>query len=473
MSDRSRLIRTAAALPVGDVERRRILADLALRSEAIRLAASLPPRSFARNELVRTIAAADKGDKGDKVKALEKSFIENGVEAGDFGDLVSFVARQTYAFEGQPDKVLKDNFKLWWGGSLPLPWRRIEGKALVKLLRDTYEVIPLALSAVKDDEPKGEKTKGEKAKKTKKDDAPKKGDGSAKKAGLQRTAAAGFIIGLAAAAAISNKQSNASAAAAQRSRQQAKAEVDSSYAPNDSYGGGTVYSFKDNDYVKATGRGYEEKLSDVEYEDYKWAAEKIDMDVLDRETWGRARQEVFSGEDEDLAADKASVREAAALRSVAVIVGRALQKAPRMDKAALRRLVETDLPKAQKDAEERLTYHRQYMSKSSNRPSLEERKRLQAEVRETRGNTRVGEDFLKSCWEDHKKAAERNKALNSEHGVKEAPKKQDEKKPESDRDKQRKQWQGRSYDQYLEDREGKEQYGPPMSKEDWEARYGR
>ena len=462
MRDRSRLIRTAAALPVGDVERRRILADLALRSEAIRLAASLPPRSFARNELVRTIAAADKGD---KVKALEKSFIENGVGAGDFGDLVSFVARQAYAFESQPDKVLKDNFKQWWGGSLPLPWRRIEGKTIVKLLRDTYGVIPLALAVVKDDEPKGGKTK--------KDDAPKKGEGSTKKAGFQRTAAAGFLIGLAAAAAISHKQSDAAAASAQQSRQQAKAKEDSGYSPGGSDVGGSVFSYKDNTYVKATGQGYKEKLADAEYEDYKWAAEKIDMDVLDRETWGRARQEVFSGEDEDWTADKESVREAAALRSVAFIVGRALQKSPRMDKAALRKLVGTELPKAQKNAEDQLTDHRQYMSKSSNRPSLEERKRLQAEVRKTRGNTRVGEDFLKSCWEDHKKAAERNKALNSEHEVKEAPKKEDEKKPDSDRDKQRKEWQGRSYDQYLEDREGREQYGPPMSKEDWEARYGR
>lgn len=462
MRDRSRLIRTAAALPVGDVERRRILADLALRSEAIRLAASLPPRSFARNELVRTIAAADKGD---KVKALEKSFIENGVEAGDFGDLVSFVARQTYAFEGQPDKVLKDNFKQWWGGSLPLPWRRIEGKTLAKLLRDTYEVIPLALATVKDDEPKGEKTKGGEA---------KKGGGSTKKAGFQRTAAAGFIVAIAAAATISNNQSSAAAASAQRSRQQAKAKGDSSYSYDDSADvGGSVYSNKDQKYVKATGRGYEEKLSDVEYEDYLWAAEKIDMDVLSRKSWNKSRKGLFSGEDADLEADKTSVREAAVLRSVANIVGGLLEKTPKIGMSALRKEVARVIPKLQSDAEFQLTSHRQYMSKSSNRPSLEERKRLQAEIREARGNTRVGEDFLKSCWEDHKKATERNKALNSEHGVKEAPKKQDEKKPESDRDKQRKQWQGRSYDQYLEDREGREQYGPPMSKEDWEARYGR
>jgi hypothetical protein len=464
MRDRSLLIRTAAALPVGNAERRRILADIALRSEAIRLAASLPPRSFARNELVRTIAAADKGD---KVKALEKSFIENGVEAGDFGDLVSFIALQPYTFEGQPDKVLKDNFKQWWGGSLPLPWRRIEGKVIVKLLRDTYEVIPLALAAV--NEPK----KGGKSKKTKTDDEPKKGEGSTKKAGFHRTAAAGFIVAIAAAAAISNQQSSAASAAAQQSRQQAKSKGDSSYSPGDSDAGGSVYSHKEQKYVKATGQGYAEKLTDVEYEDYKWAAEKIDMDVVDREAWGRARKGAFSGEDEDLAADKASVREAAVLRSVANLVGKALQKTPQMDKAALRKLVGTEIPKVQQNAEGQLTDHRQYMSKSSNRPSFEERKRLQAVVRETRGNTRVGEDFLKSVWEDHKKAAERNKALNEEHGVKEAPKKEDGKKPESDREKQQQTWKNRSYDQYLEDREGKEQYGPPMSKEDWEARYGR
>ena len=422
MNDRSKMIRTAAALPVGDAERRRILSDLTLRSRTIRLAASMPASSVARAELLRVVVAADKGD-SDPVKDLEKSLGDNGVTAEDFGDLVTFVVGLPFNMDNQPDKVLPTNFKAWWGGSLPLPWRDIDTKDLTRFIRATHDLIPMVVAAATS--------------------TPKKG----KSAGFRRQAS-GLVVIAAAVAAANHRQNEDAAREAAKKRREEKAKQDSEYKPPANFEPSTsFFSYKEGKTVTVKGKNLSDKVADVEYGDYTWAAEKAGVEALDRDTWNEARKVKFTNDHDTKDAEIAAMTKAYQVGSLALTVGEALKGGAK--DSDLKDIVKKKFAAEADSAKGRWNADRASFIKHELKE--DDRNRLGELLHEERAAAGGLEKFLGSFsadWADGK-VMER------------ATKRQEKEKSEK----------SRTYEDYLKTRN--KNSGKPMTKEEWENRYGK
>ena len=422
MNDRSKMIRTAAALPVGDADRRRILADLTLRSRTIRLAASLPVGSSARAELLRTVTAADEGD-SDPVKDLEKSLGDSGVYAEDFGDLVTFVVGLPFDMSSQPDKVLPTNFKMWWGGSLPLPWRDIATKDLTKFIRATHDLIPLVIAAATS--------------------TPKKG----KTAGFRRRAF-GIVVIAAAVAAANHRQDEDAARESAKKRRDEKAKQDSAYKPPANFEpSASFFSYKEGKDITVKGKDLTGKLAEVAYGEYTWAAEKAGIKALDRDTWDESRKVKFTNDPDTKDSEIASMAKSYEVGSLARTVGEALKGGAK--ESDLKGIVEKKFASEAEDAKNRWNADRASFIKHELKG--DDRNRLSEILSEERASTGGLEKFLGSFsadWADGK--------------VKDRASKRQEKE-QSDK--------SRTYADYVKAR-GKGG-GKPMTKEEWENRYGK
>lgn len=423
MGDRSRMIRTAYALPVGDRDRRRILSELVLRDAAIRLAASLPVGSQARSEVVRTIVAADE-DAADAGAKLEKLTKKNDLSPDDILDLTAYIVDSPVS-AGQPSDVLVDNFKSWWGGSFPLPWRDMSKGDVGKVVEAAIEVIPVAIAAI------SEASKASKG---------------GKKASTSRSAS--FIAVMAVATTIAHEAKKQEEAEAYRKRRQReKEQQDGKYKPSSKPQPVSVYSAKEDKHVTFEGKDAQEKARDLEYAEYKWASDLVGREPVSRKEWGQAMMrpglESLSRNFRDEAGDIDRLKAHNNVAYLASTVGDAYRDGKRGDD--LRKQVERRLnDKTDSDREWHRTMRKGIADREAARHLHDELQRFKREEESSAGFFEKAIGFFAPDWAEGK-AGERAKA------------------------RQEAQKGRRTYDDYLKSKK----HGDPISREEWEARFGR
>lgn len=442
MSDRSKMIRTAAALPVGDAERRRILSDLTLRSRAIRLASSMPAGSSARAELLRVIEAADKADKA-PVSKLESLAKDNGLKSDDLLDLTSFLLGSP-TLTGQPMKVLVGNFKSWWGGSFPLPWRDMSKKDLEDTVDSAIKVIPYAIgmaTAIKED---GGNSDGGKSDEGKSD----------KKASMIRSAS-GMVVMMAATVAAAHRaqEDEKRKKEHQERRRKEKADQDAKYKPSPGPSRNMVWSAKEQTPVDMTGKNYQE-VQDFQYDEYKWACDQLDEEPVSKADWGkvqtfspveyqrRTNHGYYIREEADMKTMEDFYRN----RELSNIVGREIKEGKTGDD--LKDSVKQSMNTIMKREREDYRHMRDHVVKEQIDKHM--RDTFQKIIKEEKATAGVFEKLLGAIapgWAAGK-AEGRAKA----------------------RFEKEKAEGKRTYEEYLENRRSD---APPMAKEEWEARFGK
>jgi len=433
MSDRSRMIRTASSLPVGDTDRRRILSDIVLRGHAIRLAASLPKGSHARDEVLRAIVAADETTESEaKFEKLAKG---NKLTSEDILDLTTYLINSPVS-ASQPAEVLVANFKSWWGGSFPTPWRDISKGDFNKLIESAVEVLPIAIATATRAAEEGTKSKGDK--------------GKAKKASMTRSA--NLVAVVAVAATIAHKaREEKEQAEYKKKRQQEKEEQDNKYKPSSKPQPIKAYSVKSGEMVDFSGPDGYEKARDFEYEEYKWASDLVGREPVGKDAWRAAQAKPsldwreMSSDFGDEAGDKEKLEAHNNIAQLASAVGAAYRDGKRGDD--LKKAAEKTISnKNERDQEWHKSTRKSIVKRKIDEHLSNELHQFIAEEKASAGFFEKMVGLVAPSWAEGKAVGRAQERQKGQEGK-------------------------RTYEDYVEKK--KQDGGKPITKEEWEARFGK
>jgi len=430
MIDRSRMIRTASSLPVGDANRRDILSDIVLRGHAIRLAASLPKGSHARGEILRAIVAADETTESET--KFEKLAKDNGLTSEDILDLTTYLVHSPVS-TSQPASVLTGNFRSWWGGSFPVPWRDMDKGDLDKIVEAAVEVLPIAIATAARATAEG-----------------KGGKGKSKKASMAR--AANLVAVVAVAATIAHKaQEEKEQADYKRKRQREKEEQDSKYKPSSKPQPVKAYSAKKGETVDFDGPDAHSRARDFEYEEYKWATDLMGREPVAKDAWRSAQMKPslewrdMSSDFGDAAGDKKKLEAHNNVALLTSAVGHAYRSGKRGDE--LKKDVESAISdKTDRDLEWHKKTRRSIVNRKIDEHLGEELHRFVAEEKASAGFFEKMVGMIAPSWAEGKAVGRAQERQKGQEGK-------------------------RTYEGYLEKK--RDSGGKPITKEEWEARFGK
>lgn len=390
-----------------------------LRHRTIRLAASLPNGSEARRLLLSALVSAAESPL-DKFQSLVN---KHKLELADVVDLGVFVLKNPMV--GQPPTAITSTFKGWWGGKPPKPWT-MSDKEIVALVEAYVGALPALgglLAQIKD--PPGKESK---------------------KAGWSKSAMVFTAIALAAATSQAHK-STKRYKAYREDRDDRASDRDPDYEPSSTWKA-TRFSQSENKEVsfEGTSEEYDEWAKGLEYEDYTWAKKQLGEEPKNKEGWSHDRVSYGSwvldrapSEAQDLYKNHRDVYVAHLVRAV-------------MDsgKDDIKGAVEKR--RTEIAAEDKAQYETERKRRLDRDFSVEEQKRLHTLIKEEQQTAGAWEKMLALVAPDsaRAKAVERAKGRAEEEKAKgKAP---------------------RTYEDYLADKKY-DNVTPPMSKEDWEAKY--
>lgn len=395
-----------------------------LRQNTIRLAAMQPPTSRLRGVLLSALRyAAD-----DAVSELESLFKEHKLEPKDMLSLMLFTMKNPMS--GQPINNLKQALTNWWDGKLP-PQLDLSSTEIGKLVQSLQHALPeiAAQSA----------------------SIGKKDEGDGKKASMSKRA---NFVPLAVAAHVVAKRAQGDQDAYENERQKGIKERDGSskYTP-------PAKPFKQKWYSQAQGKDVEfeakdcydntRQLVDMAYDDYSWASKKLGKEPLERKAWSEVAEnaKVWWG---DVPADKAVKYIHDNIdATVASTVRQAITE--HGEDADIKGIVEKQVAGQKEESATRYkSVRKEYLNKGLDRKDAERLNTLVKEESDSAGFLEKVVGIVAPDWA-------KGKAVDRAKGRAEKEKTEDS--------------SPRTYDDYVKER--KNRPGSPLSKEEWEARFGK
>ena len=270
----------------------------------------------------RTIVAAksdhitDDLDFKGHLDRLAKIGKENKLSPKDIGDLVAFLKMNPVSFSSQPQQAVVPTFKGWWGGVLPLPWRKMDDSDIAKAVWSVTALSPIFMGLVQDmkekdgdgdgDGEKGKKTAREYDERAVTTLSAMYGTGYTAQAIMlaETVDAIGSFFKRPSKEEIEKK--NKERLQEFRKRRKEKAKEDPEYTTPEGYKKNpktgawetkvSLWSFKDDKLVDFTltvhqpehdhlGKAWSHSIKDLEYGNYEWACKEFDITPASKEEW--------------------------------------------------------------------------------------------------------------------------------------------------------------------------------------------
>jgi hypothetical protein len=387
----------------------------------IRLASSLPVGSPERVEILRVVVAAKA--EGEDVEALLK---KHGLNSQDLLDVMTFVLGS--ASLNQPPEVVTANFKSWWGGAFPSQWKALTKAEMAKVIQKVVDSVPSAIALSARLQGKG----GE----------PPKG----KKAATRKTASAVMLIAAAVTVAHKNQKDEEDH---RQKRMKQEAKKDKDYKPDYSEKRPvTFFSQKENKTVEFTGdeNARWRFTRNQEYDDYVWASEKAGMEPIEKDDWSAANNppKIWWGETpKDTVVKQQEAYASTAL--LARIVRDAINK--NGEDADIKKIVRGEIKKRADNSAEQWQESRDRVVNTEIKSYMQNRfADILSSEKDSAGMFEKMVGLVAPKWAEAKAEGRAKERAEAEKGT-------------------------HTYEQYVEKKRG--QGGQPITKEEWESRYGK